>query len=1148
MTTPKAAEAAETGRTGLTPPAPSDGTPAATGGEPGGTAPPEGHDGVPGAPEAPDVVPDRVRSGDDTGSGDDVPDGRGPRDRDADEDPAGESAGEPGAEDDVETGTETDAETGAETDAGTGSDTGTETGDGRDEDRPGTPDDEITGEPPGRTFAAPVADAPEDDHRDTAHDDAHDDARNEARDRIRNEARDGVQDENRDEPQGESRDEAQDDLGDEVHDENRGDAARDDLQDEPEDEPDYDPDVTAVIRLPLRPLPPPRTDDAPGAGVPGADAPGHVADDATDGDADEDAEDTSDNTAEIRLPSAPLRPDPAGRLAPRAPDAKPGSMDEDNDPPGEDTGFPDEDDDPSDEDTGPAEARSEPRTTEPPKRQAPEDPGRPAPLAWPWESEEEPETSGLPETVPAVRPPAVAYAPAGHATDRSAAAPAGAGGPAPAAAPSRMASLVRTAMVWLPPLLTVEGLIMYVLALRVPPGPLWGVDLNKIDGVGLISAMPPTAFAAILLMLVAFFVTIAQNTDRKFLLLFQIAAITFALHGGAALIEDEARFHTAYVHAGFVEYINRTGEASAILDARLAWPGFFALVGFVTKAAGVTDLTTIMRWTPLLSNLLYLLPFVLILRQVVATTRARWFAALLFVIVQWIGQDYFSSQGFTYAIYLAFVAIVLRWFGKVEPRTRPMPVKGPVRRLLARLDGLTPGELPHSTGVYDRTIMLIVLIGLFATATASHQITPFMMLGALTGLILLRRSSLSWGLPFFLGLMVLAWISYQTVTFWSGHIDQLFGGLGRILENLQSNTGDRIDGSDPKHALVLMARLGICGVILTLAAAGLFRRLRRGVGDRAALLLLCIPVLALGLQNYGGEIGLRIYLFALPGACILAAYAFFPNLPAGTEDAPEETVPIRKRNIRFNPELTRRISLLLAAGCAMALAMVFLVARYGNEQFERVSASEVAAMHYVYEHDEPSARVLYLVPLLGEEVTPSIPWGERDFDRIAYEQVLVDKNPAQLTSVIAKLRTSPPNTYLVATRGQAGYLQLNHGFPTDWAPRFRAALDANKELKRVFNGEDAAVYTLRSFPKGTTIPERAAPVGGNDPTSPLTPVGLAALGVTWIALFAYEVFLLRGRGRANRTRRRILFVAIPAFVLAVGVIAERFVVIGYQLQ
>lgn len=897
-------------------------------------------------------------------------------------------------------------------------------------------------------------------------------------------------------------------------------ATKNDAGDDTEDEEgspeeglhDDDPEVTAVIRLPLGPASPSST------GVPRSETAGAPPAPREDAEDAEDA-DVADSTAEFRLPDLAAPPVP-----PAAPDLpEPSGLDwlsggKRRERPAGASRLPLE------------ASKSFSETTEPPMAyQASQDTQR-GPQAGSGAGngagKAAPATSAMPPAaVDTLAPPV-----------------------APPTRPTRLQTVMRSAMVWLPPLLTVEGLIMYVLALRVSPGPLRGVDLNDIDAVGLISAMPSTAFAAILLMLVAFFVTIAQNTDRKFLLLFQIAAITFALHGAAALIEDEARFHTAYVHAGFVEYINRTGEASAILDARLAWPGFFALVAFVTKAAGITDLSMILQWTPLLSNLLYLLPFVLILRQVVATTRARWFAALLFVIVQWIGQDYFSSQGFTYAIYLAFVAIVLRWFGKVEPRVKPMPAKGPIRRLLARLDGLTPGELSHPTGVYDRTILLIVLIGLFATATASHQITPFMMLGALTGLILLRRSSLSWGLPFFLGLMVLAWISYQTVTFWSGHIDQLFGGLGRILENLQSNTGDRIDGSDPKHALVLMARLGICGVILTLAAVGLLRRLRRGVGDRAALLLLCVPVLALGLQNYGGEIGLRIYLFALPGACILAAYAFFPNLPAGTEDAPEETVPIRKRNIRFNPELTRRISLLLAAGCAMMLAMVFLVARYGNEQFERVSPSEVAAMHYVYDNDEPSARVLYLVPLVGEEITPSIPWGERDFDKISYQEVLVNEDPSQLSSIIDKLRVSPPNTYLVATRGQAAYLQLNHGYPHDWAQRFRAALDAHKELKRVFNGEDAAVYTLSSYAEGAEIPEPGARLNGSDPTSPWTPIGLAALGVTWIALFAYEVTRLRGRDQATRTRRRILFVAVPAFVLALMVIAERFIVIGHLFQ
>ncbi|HEX4817448.1 MAG TPA: hypothetical protein VFV66_32305 [Nonomuraea sp.] len=710
---------------------------------------------------------------------------------------------------------------------------------------------------------------------------------------------------------------------------------------------------------------------------------------------------------------------------------------------------------------------------------------------------------------------------------------------------ARVGALVGSAPTWLPVLLVLEGLIMYVLALKVPPGPMRGVNPDDIDGLGLVSALPATAFIAILIMIVSFFVTVAQSTDRKFLLLFQIAAITFALHGAGALVAEEPRFPTAYIHAGFVEFISRTGETAISIDARMGWPGFFALFAFVTKAAGISDLTPILQWTPLVSNLLYLLPFVLILRQVVATTRARWFAALLFVLVQWIGQDYFSPQGFTFALYLAFVAILLRWFGRVEPRTKPIAPKG-LRRLLGRLDAMTPGELAN-TGTFraDKLLMFLMLLALFIASVASHQITPFMMLGLVTAFLLFKRTSLTWALPFALGMVVLAWISYMTVGFWASQIDTIFGGLGNILQNLRSNTGDRIEGSDPAHAMVLQARLGILVVILGLAAAGLFRRLRRGVFDRSALILLCVPVLALALQSYGGEIGLRIYMFALPGACLLAAYAFFPNLPADSADVREETVPLRRRNVRFDPQLTRKVSVVLAACFAVLFAFAFLLARYGNEKFERVTAGEVAAMHYVYDHDKPSARVLYLVPKEGPEVTPTMPWGERDIEIVSFnQQALVHKDPTKIADAVQELREAPRNSYLMVSRGQVSYLQLNEGFPEDWGERFRAALDASPDLRRVYANEDAALYTWKKFVRGTEIPEPNPYQGRGDPTTPWTSVGIGALAVTWVSFFAYEVIRLNGPHRARRARRRLLYVAVPAFVVAFAVVVERFIYIA----
>ncbi len=428
--------------------------------------------------------------------------------------------------------------------------------------------------------------------------------------------------------------------------------------------------------------------------------------------------------------------------------------------------------------------------------------------------------------------------------------------------------------------------------------------------------------------------------------------------------------------------------------------------------------------------------------------------------------------------------------------------------------------------------------------TATHQITPFMMLGALTGLILLRRSTLSLALPVFLGLIVIAWINYQATPFWSGRINELFGGIGKIFANLQENTGDRLVGTDPQHAIVLKVRLAICGVILLFAAIGLLRRLRRGVGDRTAAVLLCVPVLALGLQSYGGEIGLRVYMFALPAACILGAYAFFPNLPAHTSDAREgETVPVRRRPrpLRFDPATTRRVSAVLAAVTALALSVAFLVARYGNEKFERVTTGEAAAMHYVYDHDRPSARLFYLVPILGEEVTPTIPWRERDIDRVEYYQALVNENSADLSGVLTALRAKPPNSFLMTSRGQAAYLELNHGFPAGWGERFRAALDASTSLKRVYSNTDAAIYTLRSYPKGSEIPPPVPATMVGDRSTPWTPLGLVALALAVFTLFAAELSRLRGTERAPKGRRKLVILGIVMTLAAMAVIVERFV-------
>ena len=228
------------------------------------------------------------------------------------------------------------------------------------------------------------------------------------------------------------------------------------------------------------------------------------------------------------------------------------------------------------------------------------------------------------------------------------------------------------------------------------------------------------------------------------------------------------------------------------------------------------------------------------------------------------------------------------------------------------------------------------------------------------------------------------------------------------------------------------------------------------------------------------------------------------------------------------------------------MSVAFLVARYGNEKFERITTGEAQAMRFVYEHDTPSARVLYLVPVLKQEVTPTIPWRGRDIDKVDYQEALAPRDPTDVAALVAQIRSLGPQTYLMVSRGQSGYLELNNGYPVDWGDRFRAALSASKDLKAVYTSPDATLFALKSFPKGTEVPPPPPFQLVGDRSTPLTPYGLAALALTWIGLFTFEVIRLGGPAVARRAKRNLLILAIPAFIVAMGVVVERFIELGFD--
>ena len=631
--------------------------------------------------------------------------------------------------------------------------------------------------------------------------------------------------------------------------------------------------------------------------------------------------------------------------------------------------------------------------------------------------------------------------------------------------------------------------------------------LDRMGGLGLVSVLPYATVAGAALLVVAFCWALWLPVPRKALLLAVLLATVVSLHAAPALLEAQPRFATAWQHAGFIEYLDRTGTARPYLDARFSWPGFFAGAALVTRSLGITDLTGVLRWWPTAMQLLYLLPLALILRAVRADWRAKWCAAWLFVLCGWVGQDYFSPQSLNIFLYLVFVAVLLVWF---RPAEHPGPLRG----------GRVPGEAeaPAGVGRRDRAVLLGLLLAVFTASVASHQLTPFVMLGVAAVLVLRGHSTLR-GLPVLCGVLVAAWVGFLAEPYWSGHFNELFGGMGSLGGNVSSSVSGRMQGGSATHELVLYARVALAGGVMGLAAFGWLRRRLVGIGDRTLPILLLVPFLGFGMQSYGGEMALRVFLFALPGACVLGALAFFPRTSGGRPGH----------------------GVLAALLVGQLLVFGFLVARWGNEDFERVRPGEVAAMDWVYAHDSPTARLLWPTEDPVGDVTPSLPWGARDMDRVGYQGVLAPPDPSRVAGMVADLKAAGPQSYLLVTTGTATYLELNAGYPADWQRRVVAALDARGDLHKVLSGKDAALYRTTAAAAGP-VPQPT--VGGAGPVVTWTwPTVLGA--VAGVAL----LLLLCGRELARvlvdeerrRAGMRLSFrLALPLLAVFLAALVERF--------
>jgi hypothetical protein len=591
---------------------------------------------------------------------------------------------------------------------------------------------------------------------------------------------------------------------------------------------------------------------------------------------------------------------------------------------------------------------------------------------------------------------------------------------------------IEPASAWavLPHLAAIAGAgVLWWLAVR-------SVDLRAMDDTGLFSVLPATFYAGLALLTVSFCAALRGPRAGWLLALHLVALIAF-LHAVPSFVEPFPRLNATWRHTGIIDYIERTGSVQPPIDAYFSWPSFFSFGAFVVPITGLPTALELARWAPPVFDLLYLAPMLVIFTSFTSDRRVVWLGCWLFYLTLWVGQDYFSPQGFTFFLYLCVLALLLRYF-------RAGPLLGrrvSVGQMLRSRRSSEYVDDPVDATPRSRLAAIVLVLIASAAIIASHQLTPFALIVAVSAIAIARRMSLR-TLPVLIALMEAAWLMFVALAYLRGHLTALASNIGELGQNVNAGVLARVQGSGG-HLFVVRVRLLLSGLVWVAAAAAVVRRLRHRTFDVTCLCLALAPFALVGVQPYGGEILLRAFLFSLPFMCFLGATLFW---------AASERVPSVWR-------------LGIVGVVSVVLAVALVISKYGNELGEYFAPNEVAAVDQLYAAAGPRSLLV--------AVTPSVPWKNRHYDW-TYE--IMSEAP-QWPSIT--LRQPTPGAImpwlqqkirehhvdealLVIERSQEEYANLLGLAPAGWIPSLDTALRRSPEFIPVYSNARASIFLVKA--------------------------------------------------------------------------------------
>ncbi|MGA3199280.1 MAG: hypothetical protein ABSD89_07715 [Halobacteriota archaeon] len=517
----------------------------------------------------------------------------------------------------------------------------------------------------------------------------------------------------------------------------------------------------------------------------------------------------------------------------------------------------------------------------------------------------------------------------------------------------------------------------------------------QVGSFGLAASLPLVFYFASVILSIAFVVNLATQGEgrwRDVLFVSQIALLITFLFVTTALIEPFPRFESTYTVMGLTSLVTATGTINPNVSTLFNWPGAWALFSttFQVLASSEAQLVFVKYYTVFVEATYGILLFVLY--RGFFSKRQTYLALFLFYIMNYVGQDYLSSESVAYILFLAFLAIL---FAHV--------IRGPTRTIQ-----------------YPSVAVAFVMFITFLSLVVTHFLTSFALLVFFFIVAYSSRVVAKVRLDRFVPPYVLGFIGWMLFGS-AAYFDYIFHleAAAPVTESLPSAVsqgvqpgiaaGKSVVGSVSSATHAFIANVGITWALFV-AAVGIAwfvyryirtRKLEKIDAAFIALLIGTAPIIVL--PGYSGELLFRGFLLVLP------ALAYF-----------------LVKNARFRVVQVAVVIILLAG------PMLHVVVAYGNESFNYVSPSELSGYNF-FNQTVSNASVYAFFPI-ADYFSPQ----NYSQQNILKLDALINGGQVNASLQAQLLHKGP--SYVFFTRGDGAFIE------TLYATQFGAYQDAQNRV------------------------------------------------------------------------------------------------------